>query len=106
MSDYVFTMVRVEKFYGPERKVLDNITLAFLPGAKIGVLGPNGAGKSTLLRIMAGADEPSSGRAQLAAGAAGGLPPPEPPPDPQKGGRGERQDGGRPPPPPPASLHQ
>src|SRR5256714_1847703 len=52
-------MIRVEKFFGPERKVLDNITLAFLPGAKIGVLGPNGAGKSTLVRIMAGVDEPS-----------------------------------------------
>ena len=58
MSDYVFTMIRCSKFYGPERKVLDDITLAFLPGAKIGVLGPNGAGKSTLLRIMAGRDEP------------------------------------------------
>ena len=56
MADYVFTMIRASKFYGPERKVLDNITLAFLPGAKIGVLGPNGAGKSTLLRIMAGAE--------------------------------------------------
>ena len=40
MADYVFTMIRASKFYGPERKVLDNITLAFLPGAKIGVLGP------------------------------------------------------------------
>ena len=69
MSDYVFTMIRAEKFYGPERKVLDNITLAFLPGAKIGVLGPNGAGKSTLLRIMAGLEEPSSGIAELAPGA-------------------------------------
>ena len=69
MADYVFTMIRASKFYGPERKVLDNITLAFLPGAKIGVLGPNGAGKSTLLRIMAGVEEPSSGSAELAAGA-------------------------------------
>jgi ATPase subunit of ABC transporter with duplicated ATPase domains len=62
VADYVFTMIRASKFYGPERKVLDNITLAFLPGAKIGVLGANGAGKSTLLRIMAGVEEPSSGR--------------------------------------------
>ena len=45
VADYIFTMVRCSKFYGPERKVLDDITLAFLPGAKIGVLGPNGAGK-------------------------------------------------------------
>ena len=73
MSDFVFTMVRVSKFYGPERKVLDGITLAFLPGAKIGVLGPNGAGKSTLLRIMAGVEEPSQGHADLAAGATVGL---------------------------------
>src|SRR2546423_4306814 len=96
MSDYVFTMVRVEKFYGPERKVLDNITLAFLPGAKIGVLGPNGAGKSTLLRIMAGADEPSSGRAQLAAGASVGFLPQEPELDTEKDVRGNVEDGVRP----------
>jgi len=55
---YIFTMYRVDKFYGPDRQVLANISLSFLPGAKIGVLGPNGAGKSTLLRIMAGHEEP------------------------------------------------
>ena len=44
MGDYVFTMYRVDKFYGPERQVLGGISLSFLPGAKIGVLGPNGAG--------------------------------------------------------------
>src|SRR5947207_11516854 len=88
-------MIRVEKFYGPERKVLDNITLAFLPGAKIGVLGPNGAGKSTLLRIMAGVDEPSSGRAQLAAGASVGLLEQEPQLDPTKDVRGNVEDGVR-----------
>jgi sulfate-transporting ATPase len=71
--DYIFTMVRCSKFYGPERKVLDDITLAFLPGAKIGVLGPNGAGKSTLLRIMAGIEEPSSGSAELDKGSTVGL---------------------------------
>ena len=54
MADYIFTMIRASKFYGANRKVLEDITLAFLPGAKIGVLGANGAGKSTLLRIMAG----------------------------------------------------
>jgi energy-dependent translational throttle protein EttA len=96
MADYVFTMIRASKFYGPERKVLDNITLAFLPGAKIGVLGPNGAGKSTLLRIMAGVEEPSSGSAELAAGATVGFLPQEPDLDPARDVRGNVEDGVRP----------
>jgi ATPase subunit of ABC transporter with duplicated ATPase domains len=95
MGDYVFTMIRASKFYGPERKVLDDITLAFLPGAKIGVLGPNGAGKSTLLRIMAGVEEPSSGQAQLAPGATAGWLPQEPDLDPAKDVRGNVEDGVR-----------
>src|SRR4051794_26054381 len=95
MSDYVFTMYRAEKFYGPERKVLDNISLSFLPGAKIGVLGPNGAGKSTVLRIMAGIEEPSSGVAELAAGATVGLLQQEPELDPAKDVRGNVEDGVR-----------
>ena len=65
-SDYVYTMYKVDKFYGSDRQVLANISLSFLPGAKIGVLGPNGSGKSTLLRIMAGKEETSSGVAELA----------------------------------------
>ena len=96
MADYIFTMVRVSKFFGPERKVLDEITLAFLPGAKIGVLGPNGAGKSTVLRIMAGLEEPSSGRADLAAGASVGLLQQEPQLDESKDVRGNVEDGVRP----------
>jgi energy-dependent translational throttle protein EttA len=96
VADYVFTMIRASKFYGPERKVLDNITLAFLPGAKIGVLGPNGAGKSTLLRIMAGVEEPSSGSAQLATGATVGFLPQEPDLDASKDVRGNVEDGVRP----------
>jgi sulfate-transporting ATPase len=96
VADYVFTMIRASKFYGPERKVLGDITLAFLPGAKIGVLGPNGAGKSTLLRIMAGVEEPSSGTAQLAAGATVGFLPQEPDLDPGKDVRGNVEDGVRP----------
>jgi len=72
-SEYIFTMYRVDKFYGPERKVLENISLSFLPGAKIGVLGPNGAGKSTVLKIMAGLEEPSSGVAELAPNATVGI---------------------------------
>jgi sulfate-transporting ATPase len=96
VADYVFTMIRASKFYGPERKVLDNITLAFLPGAKIGVLGANGAGKSTLLRIMAGVEEPSSGSAELAAGSTVGWLPQEPDLDSAKDVRGNVDDGVRP----------
>ena len=95
-SDYIFTMYRVDKFYGPERQVLSNISLSFLPGAKIGVLGPNGAGKSTLLRIMAGVEETSSGSAELAAGATVGFLPQEPDLDPAKDVRGNVEDGVRP----------
>ena len=95
MADYIFTMIRASKFYGAERKVLDDITLAFLPGAKIGVLGPNGAGKSTLLRIMAGREETSSGSAELAAGATAGLLEQEPQLDPEKDVRENVEDGVR-----------
>ncbi len=56
MPEFVFTMQDLRKVVPPNRVLLDEITLAFLPGAKIGVLGHNGAGKSTLLRIMAGLD--------------------------------------------------
>jgi energy-dependent translational throttle protein EttA len=94
-SDYVFTMYRADKFYGPDRQVLANISLSFLPGAKIGVLGPNGAGKSTLLRIMAGKEEPSSGVAELAPGATVGLLEQEPGLDAAKDVRGNVEDGVR-----------
>jgi sulfate-transporting ATPase len=95
-SEYIYTMYRVDKFYGPERQVLANISLSFLPGAKIGVLGPNGAGKSTVLRIMAGKEEPSSGVAELAPGASAGLLEQEPWLDPEKDVRGNVEDGVRP----------
>ena len=93
--EFIYTMYRVDKFYGPDRQVLANISLSFLPGAKIGVLGPNGAGKSTLLRIMAGLDEPSSGIAELAPGATVGLLLQEPELDPGKDVRGNVEDGVR-----------
>jgi sulfate-transporting ATPase len=91
--EYIYSMYRVQKFHGPDRQVLRDISLSFLPGAKIGVLGPNGAGKSTLLRIMAGLDEPSSGDARLAPGATVGLLPQEPELDPAKDVRGNVEDG-------------
>ena len=92
-TDYVFTMYRVDKFYGPDRQVLGSISLSFLPGAKIGVLGPNGAGKSTLLRIMAGREEPSSGIAERSPNASVGLLEQEPWLDPEKDVRGNVEDG-------------
>jgi ATP-binding cassette ChvD family protein len=95
VSDYVFTMYRADKFYGPDRQVLGNISLSFLPGAKIGVLGPNGAGKSTLLRIMALKEEPSSGVAELAPNATVGLLEQEPDLDPAKTVRENVEDGVR-----------
>ncbi len=72
-SQYIFTMHRLTKAYPPDKTVLSDITLAFYPGAKIGVLGYNGAGKSSLLRIMAGVDTEFRGDAQLAPGATVGL---------------------------------
>ncbi len=94
-GEYIFTMYRADKFYGPERQVLANISLSFMPGAKIGVLGPNGAGKSTLLRIMAGKDEPSSGVAELAPNATAGMLEQEPWLDSAKDVRGNVEDGVR-----------
>ncbi|MGH2972507.1 MAG: energy-dependent translational throttle protein EttA [Gaiellaceae bacterium] len=88
-------MYRADKFYGPDRQVLANISLSFLPGAKIGVLGPNGAGKSTLLRIMALKEEPSSGIAELAPNATVGLLEQEPELDPAKTVRENVEDGVR-----------
>jgi len=92
-AQYIYTMHRVNKFFGPERQVLRDISLSFFPGAKIGVLGPNGAGKSTLLRIMAGLEEPSGGSAALAPGATVGYLPQEPELDPAKDVRGNVEDG-------------
>jgi sulfate-transporting ATPase len=95
MSEYIFTMYRADKFFGSDRQVLANISLSFLPGAKIGVLGPNGSGKSTLLRIMAGKEETSSGIADLAPGATVGLLEQEPELDAAKTVRENVEDGVR-----------
>ncbi len=92
-TQFIYTMHRVEKFYGPEKHVLKNISLSFIPGAKIGVLGANGAGKSTLLKIMAGIEETSSGDAKLAPGATVGYLSQEPDLDESKDVRGNVEDG-------------
>src|SRR5918996_1228738 len=67
-AQFIFTMRKVSRFHPPDKEVLKDITLAFYPGAKIGVLGPNGAGKSSLLRLMAGGDDGYTGEARLSRG--------------------------------------
>ncbi|HSV39295.1 MAG TPA: energy-dependent translational throttle protein EttA [Nocardioidaceae bacterium] len=78
MGEYVFTLRSVRKAHG-DKVVLDNVTLSFLQGAKIGVVGPNGTGKSSLLKIMAGLDKPNNGDAILDPGATVGMLQQEPP---------------------------
>jgi ATP-binding cassette ChvD family protein len=90
---YIFTMHQLTKVHPPDKTVLKDVTLAFYPGAKIGVLGYNGAGKSTVLRIMAGADTEFRGDAQLAPGATVGLLEQEPQLDEAKDVRGNVEDG-------------
>jgi len=90
---YVYTMHRLTKSFPPDKEVLKEVTLAFLPGAKIGVLGYNGSGKSTLLRIMAGRDTDYRGDALLAPGASVGILEQEPDLDPGKDVRGNVEEG-------------
>src|SRR4029079_11235384 len=94
-TQYIFTMYKLSRVHPPDKRVLEDISLSFLPGAKIGVLGPNGSGKSTLLRIMAGQDTDFRGDAQLAPGAGVGLLEQEPQLDPSKDVRGNVEDGVR-----------
>jgi ATP-binding cassette ChvD family protein len=72
MAQYIYSMRKVRKAHG-DKVILDDVTLAFLPGAKIGVVGPNGAGKSSVLKIMAGLDQPSNGDATLTPGYTVGI---------------------------------
>ncbi|MCW2538278.1 MAG: ettA [Frankiales bacterium] len=92
MAQYIYSMNRVRKAHG-EKVILDNVTLAFLPGAKIGVVGPNGAGKSSVLKIMAGLDQASNGDALLSPGYSVGLLAQEPDLDETKTVRGNVEDG-------------
>jgi ATP-binding cassette ChvD family protein len=91
--EFVFTMQDLRKVVPPERVILDEITLAFLPGAKIGVLGANGAGKSSLLRIMAGVDHDFLGEARPMPGVRVGFLPQEPELDPGKDVLGNVEEG-------------
>jgi ATP-binding cassette ChvD family protein len=92
MPEFIYQMHAVRKSYG-DKVVLDNVTLAFLPGAKIGVVGPNGTGKSSLLRMMAGVDQPSNGDARLMPGFTVGLLDQEPALDETKTVLGNVEDG-------------
>src|SRR5204863_5270444 len=92
-AQYIFTTYKLSRRYPPDREVLTDISLSFLPGAKIGVLGYNGSGKSTLLRIMAGRDTEFRGDAMLAPGATVGLLEQEPQLDESKDVRGNVEDG-------------
>ena len=92
-NEFVYQMHKVRMSYPPDKVVLDDITLAFLPGAKIGVLGLNGAGKSTLLKIMAGEVTPSNGDAMPGKGVKVGYLPQEPQLDESKDVRGNVEEG-------------
>lgn len=92
MAEYIYSMVRARKKIG-DKLILDDVTMAFLPGAKIGMVGPNGAGKSTILKIMAGLDTPSNGEARLTPGYTVGILLQEPPLNEEKTVLGNVQEG-------------
>jgi ATP-binding cassette ChvD family protein len=92
MAEFIYTMKKVRKAHG-DKVILDDVTLSFFPGAKIGVVGPNGAGKSSVLRIMAGLDKPNNGEAFLATGATVGILLQEPPLNEEKTVRGNVEEG-------------
>jgi ATP-binding cassette ChvD family protein len=92
MAEYIFTFQRVRKAHG-DKVILDDVTMSFLPGAKIGVLGPNGMGKSTLLRMMAGLEQPSNGEARLMPGFTVGMLQQEPPLNEEKTVLGNVEEG-------------
>jgi ATP-binding cassette ChvD family protein len=91
--EFIYTCYKLARHYPPDRTVLENISLSFYPGAKIGVIGPNGSGKSSLLRIMAGLDDGFSGEARLTPGFSVGYLAQEPQLDPDKDVLGNVMDG-------------
>ncbi|HYX99993.1 MAG TPA: energy-dependent translational throttle protein EttA [Mycobacterium sp.] len=92
MAEFIYTMKKVRKAHG-DKVILDDVTLSFYPGAKIGVVGPNGAGKSSVLRIMAGLDKANNGEAFLATDATVGILLQEPPLNEEKTVRGNVEEG-------------
>ncbi|WP_026533540.1 energy-dependent translational throttle protein EttA [Arthrobacter sp. H41] len=92
MAEFIYTMTKARKAVG-DKVILDNVSMSFIPGAKIGVVGPNGAGKSTILKIMAGLDTPSNGEARLSPGYTVGILLQEPPLNEEKTVLGNVQEG-------------
>ena len=92
-AQFIYTCYKLARFYPPDRTVLENISLSFYPGAKIGVIGSNGSGKSSLLRIMAGVDDGYTGEARLTPGFSVGYLAQEPQLDPAKDVKGNVMDG-------------
>ncbi|WP_297082575.1 energy-dependent translational throttle protein EttA [uncultured Demequina sp.] len=92
MAEFIYTMQKARKAHG-DKVILDDVTMAFFPGAKIGVVGPNGAGKSTILKIMAGLEEPSNGEARLSPGYTVGILLQEPPLNEEKTVLGNVEEG-------------
>jgi ATP-binding cassette ChvD family protein len=92
MAEYIYTMKKARKTHG-DKVILDDVTTAFYPGAKIGVVGPNGAGKSSVLKIMAGLDQPSNGEAFLSPGYTVGILMQEPPLNEEKTVLGNVEEG-------------
>ncbi|MDX5453225.1 MAG: ATP-binding cassette domain-containing protein, partial [Rhodococcus sp. (in: high G+C Gram-positive bacteria)] len=92
MAEFIYTMKKVRKAHG-DKVILDDVTMSFYPGAKIGVVGPNGAGKSSILKIMAGLDQPSNGEAFLDPEASVGILLQEPPLNEDKTVRGNVEEG-------------
>ncbi|MEJ5915231.1 energy-dependent translational throttle protein EttA [Pseudokineococcus sp. 1T1Z-3] len=92
MAEFIYTMTKARKAHG-DKVILDDVSMSFYPGAKIGVVGPNGAGKSTILKIMAGLDQPSNGEARLSPGYSVGILEQEPSLDADKDVLGNVKDG-------------
>ncbi|MBW3086534.1 Energy-dependent translational throttle protein EttA [Austwickia sp. TVS 96-490-7B] len=92
MAEFIYTMTKARKAVG-DKLILDDVTMSFFPGAKIGMVGPNGAGKSTILKIMAGLDQPSNGEARLSPGYSVGILLQEPPLNEEKDVLGNVKEG-------------